>query len=92
MLPGTPSVAVWILRDPMPAGSTRRYRLESAVPASTYKTAVTCLDGGKYLRLRVGDQPVLQYNAAVVESPEGIAPIIAAAGRSIRCSRPRAGS
>jgi hypothetical protein len=73
VLQGTPASVVWILRDPLPAGATRRYRIEPAAdPAGTQKTAVACVDGGKYLRLRVGDQPVLQYNNAVVEPPRGI--------------------
>lgn len=83
VIAGTPPSVAWIVRDPLPAGATRRYRLEPADPNPGTKsgTSVGCLDDGKSIRLAVGDRPVLQYNAAVVESPEGIEPIYRRSGQ-----------
>ena len=44
------------------------------MPARPPRAAVTCLGDGKHLRLQIGDRPVLQYNATMVESPGGIEP------------------
>ena len=73
-LPGQAPSVVWVIRDPIPAGATRRYRLEPAESAGSAHAAVTCLGDGKHLRLQIGDRPVLQYNTAMVESPDGIEP------------------
>jgi len=80
ILPGEPSRVIFIL-DSLPAGATRHFRLEPAEPTGAEKEAVTCMDDGKRLRLRVGDRPVLQYNAAMVESPEGIEPYYRRSGQ-----------
>jgi hypothetical protein len=81
VLPGTPPSVGWILREPLPAGKTRRYRLEPAEPIGTERGVVSCVDDGRHLRLKVGDRPVLQYNAAMVESPDGIAPYFRRSGQ-----------
>jgi len=73
-LPGQAPSVVWVIRDPLPAGATRRYRLEPADAARSAPAAVTCLGDGKHLRLEIGGRPVLQYNTAMVESPGGIEP------------------
>ena len=69
------------IRDPLPAGATRRYRLEPADPAAPARAAVTCVGDGKHLRLQIGDRPVLQYNTAMVESPGGIEPYYRRSGQ-----------
>jgi hypothetical protein len=80
-LPERPPSVLWMLRDPLPAGATRRYRIEPADPDAAARAAVTCVDDGDHLRLNVGDRPVLQYNTAVVESPKGIAPYYRRSGQ-----------
>jgi hypothetical protein len=70
--PGLPPSVAWIISDPLPSGSTRRYRLEPAGAGRSRRAAVTCVGDGKHLRLQVGDRPVLQYSTALVESPSGI--------------------
>jgi hypothetical protein len=71
-LPGNAPSVVWLIRDPLPAGATRRYRLEAADSADAEPAAVTCNDDGKRLRLQVGDRPVLDYHTATVDSPGGM--------------------
>jgi hypothetical protein len=70
--PGMPPSVAWIIRDPLPSGSTRRYRLDAASAGLSHRAAVTCIGDGKHLRLQAGDRPVLQYNTALVEPPGGI--------------------
>ena len=79
--PGMPSSVAWILRDPLPAGATRRYRLEPADRARAAGAAVACVDDGKHLRLDVGGHPVLQYNTAMVEPPGAIEPYYRRSGQ-----------
>ena len=81
------SGVAWILRDPLPAGTTRRYRLT----ANTRHAAIRpdggvhafvdgkplehnggTLDPHKTGTLKVGDRPALTYQAAVAEPPAGI--------------------
>src|SRR4051812_42569810 len=73
-LPGPPPSLVCFPRDRLPAGATRRYRLEPAREAGAGRGGVTSDDDGEHIKLKVGDRPVLQYNAAMVESPRGIEP------------------
>jgi hypothetical protein len=80
-LPGGQRSVAWIERDPLPAGATRRYRLEPADPAQPRQAAATCIADGKHLRLQVGERPVLEYNAAIVESPAGIEPYYRRSGQ-----------
>jgi hypothetical protein len=80
LLPGEPARVIFIL-DSLDAGARRRYRLEAAEPSGEANAAVSCVDDGKTLRLRVGDRPVLQYNAAMVESPTGIEPYFRRSGQ-----------
>ena len=66
----TPRI-VWIIRDRLPAGRVRRYRLTPAVnPAmkSTPTAAVTTRDDTKRLTVKIGNRTVLRYNEAVVPS------------------------
>jgi hypothetical protein len=83
---GLPGVA-WIIREPLPAGSTRRYRLSTEIGKTVSRSARGVhafadakpmeqdggdLDHHQTGTLRVGDRPVLTYQAAVVEPPPGI--------------------
>jgi hypothetical protein len=70
VLPGERPSVVFLVED-LPADATRGYRLEPRDEPA--KTAVTCADDGKALRLSVGGRPVLEYHTAVLEPPPGIA-------------------
>ena len=65
---GAPRVA-WIVRDRLPAGATRRYRLAPAAGAPSAAGGVRVADDGKRLLVTVGGKPVLRYNHAMVPSP-----------------------
>ena len=65
---GAPRVA-WIVRDRLPAGATRRYRLAPAAGAPSAAGGVRVADDGKHLLVTVGGKPVLRYNHAMVPSP-----------------------
>ena len=68
-----------------PGKRTRqRYRLRPLERAEHGEAAVSCVDDGKGLVLRVGDRPVLLYNYAIVEPPPGLTRSIGAAASSIR--------
>ncbi len=71
-LSGSPTRVVWIVREPLKAGATRRYRLSAGGGAAQGKPVVTCRDDGKHLLLEVRGKPVLRYNHAAVESPPGL--------------------
>lgn len=74
-----PAVA-WVLEELLPAGATRRYRLEPTAPEAA-RPNVRTLDDGKSLRLEVGGRPVLLYHGAVVESPTNIEPFYRRSGQ-----------
>lgn len=62
---------VWVLRDPLAAGSKRRYRLiPGAGPAERPGLALDARDGAATLRL--DGREVFRYHAAVAEPPAGI--------------------
>jgi len=61
--------AVWIVRDPLPAGQVRRYSLAPSETAPSEKAGVKVEDDGKRLLVKVGDKPILAYNHAIVSSP-----------------------
>jgi len=85
----------WILRDPLPAHATRRYRL-----STDYRNAASRPGGGVHAfadgeplvhnsggldkhrtgTLRVGDRPVLTYQAAVALPPTPIDPVYRRSG------------
>jgi hypothetical protein len=77
----------WIIREPLAAGTTRRYRLSSSQlqavsrPVGGVRALLDhkpvednsgSLAGHKTATLAVGDRPVLTYQAAVAEPPAGI--------------------
>ena len=59
--------AVWIIRDKLPSGQARRYRLTPA-DKSASKAAVTTEDDAKCLAVKIGNRAVLRYNEAVIPS------------------------
>jgi hypothetical protein len=71
---------VWILRDKLPAGEVRRYRLARASGESDARKAVQVHDDGKHLNVSVAGKPVLVYNHAVVPSPDPKQPYYARSG------------
>ena len=64
-----PRRLVWLLRDPLAAGETRRYSVSRTETTDSTKRAATVEDDGKHLTITVGGKPVLVYNVAVVPSP-----------------------
>lgn len=60
----------WILDGTTPAGTTRRYELETGA-AESAPGVVHVRDDGKALDLMCGDALVLRYNHAPVPPPEG---------------------
>jgi hypothetical protein len=64
---------VWLLRDKLLAGQTRRYRLTSSMrndKDAEPAPRVVCRNDEKRLIVQVGDRTVLHYNHAVVPSPD----------------------
>ena len=78
--PSAASRLVWILRDKLPAGQARRYRLTAGTDAPSPDEKVRVDDDGKHLRISVGNKPVLVYNQAVVPSPDPDQPYYARSG------------
>jgi hypothetical protein len=70
--------AVWMVRD-LPAGASRRYRLE-AVTRSPERPRVTWADDGRGCWLLVGTSPVLRYNHAEIPAPAGLDPVYRRSG------------
>ncbi len=71
---------VWIVRDRLPAGEVRRYRLATGAGESAPSEAVRVNDDGKHLNVSVAGKPVLVYNHAVVPSPDPQQPYYARSG------------
>jgi len=69
---------VWIVREKLPAGQVRRYRLRAG--GGEMEQAVGVEDDGKHLNVTVGGKPVLVYNHAVVPSPDPKQPYYARSG------------
>lgn len=61
---------VWIMRDLLPAGATRKYQLLTGGPGSQQKEQVTVIDDGEHLNVKVAEKPVLTYNHAIVKAPK----------------------
>lgn len=61
---------VWIIREKLLAGQTRRYRLAAVSEGHQPSAAVSAHDDGNRLLIKIADRPVLQYNEAVVPSPD----------------------
>ena len=78
--PGDKPKAVWIVRDKLPAGKTRGYRLAVAKGKPAEKCAVSVEDDGKHLVVEIGGKHVFSYNHAVVPSPNPKTPYYAKSG------------
>lgn len=61
---------VWILRERLPQGTKRKYRLVSGKRLGKQEAGVTVDDDGKHLNVKVGGKPVLTYNHALIEAPK----------------------
>ena len=65
---------LWILQDPLKAEEVRLYKL-SPLPTSQDETPqVSCQHNDQHLVVKVGKQPVLQYNHAILEAPKSLDP------------------
>lgn len=69
-LTGEQRELVWILREQLPAGSKRKYRLLAGPGGGEQTPGVTVDDDGKHLNVKVDGKPVLTYNHALVEAPK----------------------
>lgn len=68
---GTTPELVWIIRDKLPKGATRKYRLEAGLGLAAQKAArVKIDDDGKHLHVKVEGKPVFTYNHATVKAPK----------------------
>jgi hypothetical protein len=72
--------AVWILREKLPTGAVRRYRLETTDANHKENPIATCTDNGQQLLLSVAQKPVLTYQHATKEPPEGIESVFRRSG------------
>ena len=82
----------WIVREPIPVGKSRRYRLSTDTKnlpkhapggVHAFRDGMAVRDDGKEantLTLKVGDRPVLTYQAAIAQPPAGIDPVFARGG------------
>ncbi len=75
---GPPGVA-WVLRDALPAGTKRRYRLTPA-PGPSPTQPFSARSGPEALHLGLDGRPILTYHVAVAEPPKGIDPVFARSG------------
>jgi methane monooxygenase PmoA-like len=79
-LTGEPARVAFILDEPLAAGQKRNYYLSPASPAAV-EPAVTAVDSRRPgVTMSVGGKPVLLYNKAVIQPPEGADPLYAASG------------
>jgi hypothetical protein len=71
-LPGEEATVVWLIRDVLRTGQTRRYRLAVSQGLGSHLPEVVGYNDGKHLLVTVANRPVLQYNLAVLPAPEGL--------------------
>ena len=65
---------LWVLQEPLKAEAVRLYKL-SPLPTSQDDTPqVSCHHNEQHLVVKVGKQPVLQYNHAILEAPTSLDP------------------
>lgn len=62
----------WVAGGTTAAGAQRTYRLEKGDAAAT--SGITVVDSPAVVEARSGDKPLLRYNKAHVEPPEGVNP------------------
>jgi len=60
---------VWLIRDVLKGGQTRRYTLTPEVTAAP-PLPVVASDDGRSLIVNAGGRPVLRYNAAILPAPD----------------------
>lgn len=78
---GQPPRLVWMIDDCLRAGQTRRYRLTaSTAGAAAEAPAVSAAAEGGRVRMKVGPLPVLDYQTAVMPSPDPEQPCFARSG------------
>ena len=74
-LPQDPSHGVFILDEPLPAGASRRYRLQvGSLARITRPSPVARVDADRTLTVAVNGKNVLQYNLTTVDPPAGMDP------------------
>lgn len=66
----TPALA-WVLSERLPAGATRRYRIEAA-RGEADSPYVGVVNDGERLKVKAGPRALLDYQWAVAEPPQGI--------------------
>jgi len=71
---------IWMIHDRLAAGEKRSYTLSQANGPPKIKHAVRCEDDGAAITVTVGGSPVLRFNHATVEAPEGIDPVYRRSG------------
>lgn len=69
---GNPRALTWLLRAPLPAGSSRRYRLQRGERGSTDRPQLTCQRDNGTRWLQSGDRRALGYHEAIQVAPPGI--------------------
>lgn len=71
---------MWMIHDRLKSGERRRYQLTAVAQQPTQGDVVRCEDDGAKLWLSIGSAPVLAFNHAIVEPPEGIAKVYRRSG------------
>jgi hypothetical protein len=79
-LAGEPARLAWILEEPLAAGETRRYHLRPLLSPLSENPVVTSVDSPPAVTIRIGDKPVLVYNKATLQPPDGADPVFARSG------------
>lgn len=75
-----PGQLIWQLRDVLPAGHARRYRVSASDFENDHPSHITVEDNGKTLIVNVRGKPVLTYHTALVLPPDGVDPIFRRSG------------
>ena len=76
---GPPGVA-WVLLDPLPAGTKRRYRLTPVPPPPSGVRPFTVAFAPAAPRLDLDGRQILTYHVAIARPPKGIDPVFARSG------------
>lgn len=71
---------MWMIHDKLPAGEKRTYKLSGAASSKRNDVIVRCEDDGRRFEMTVDNTPVLHFNHATVESPDGIDPVYRRSG------------
>jgi hypothetical protein len=80
-LPRDPSRGMFILDEPLPAGASRRYRLQvGSLAQITRPSPVARVHADRVLTVAVNGKHVLQYNLTTVDPPAGMDPVYRRSG------------